>query len=68
MTSNFGKAYGQHPHDPLAGYKSAVSSLNRKLAKIAEDSQQTCGHLSRAATALRSIARAGFEARQQPTG
>lgn len=44
--------------DALAGYKSAVGQLHQKLGLIASHNHQTCGHLSRAATALRSMAAA----------
>lgn len=65
MATKLSKAYEQHPSDPLAGYESAVTSLQLKLARIAKDSQLTCGHLSRAAAALRSISRARVETRLQ---
>ena len=63
MTGNSAKAHDKRPHDPLMGYASSVACLQQKMGKIAEDSRQTCGHLSRAAEALRSMSKGRLEAR-----
>jgi hypothetical protein len=48
----------QHGHqDPLSDYRAAVGKLHLKLGQISTNSHQTCSHLSKAAAALRSMAR-----------
>lgn len=57
MTSS-AKPHLQHGHqDPLSGYRAAVGTLGLKLGQISTNSHQTCNHLSKAAAALRSMAR-----------
>lgn len=56
MTSNLHRSpYRSHP-DPVARYQATVRQLHQKLGQIASNNLQTCGHLSRVATALRAMA------------